>query len=842
MYAFQRIVYSLSNLKPIFKLTNRTLLYKLLVPFFMICSIGFSQSINFDQLGKEKWLRYNGGVAANAVYYDGTANRQDLTYFLTGNLNFNIAGLYNIPLSFTYSNQDFNFPNPFNFNRLSLHPSYKWATAHIGDVNMTFSPYTLAGHQFTGGGFDLNPEGKFQISAMYGRLLRATEYNAEEPRAITAYQRKGYGLKTAYDFDFMKLGVILFKASDDATSLENALPVELGLSPKDNAVVSFESEFRLFDKALIRVEYAISGVTEDTQLTDARAKSGLLSFMLDENITTNYFNALNASFNYPAGNGTIGAGYERIDPNYKTLGAYFFNNDLENITVNASQSLFENKLNLSVNAGLQQDNLDNAKSSDQQRIVSSINANYNASDRLGFNGSYSNFQSYTNIRDQFDYINQVGEFDNVDTLNYRQISQNANFGINYLIKKTETKQHSTNFNLVYQNSTNEQEGETIEGGENQFYNAMTGYTLGYPDRALNISLAANASYNTIAEDNNLTYGPTLSIGKQFFDKQLRTNFSSSYNSSYSNGEQLSDVLNFRLGSSYVWMEKHNLNLNFLMLFRNSELNTGRDLTITFGYSYAFDNFKLNIKKGQRLPNERGERNRETSVSFRYRNVSYSGTLTEVSEQLTNVFESSQFADIPQFKKDDLTILLATTKEQRKEASYKESALTFLGELYEYGDFQDVYNKALFEAIERIKDDMRKIDLVLENSFVETKVKLDGHRITKNPEITDATETEWTVYKNLVREHEERQLKLVGHRWMEDRFANFNTIEDIAQPKSYLKEFKDSLSKKSYQMYDKTSDFNALERYLEKEIIDFYYKKSLGLASPDNFELRYINKN
>ena len=77
------------------------------------------------------------------------------------------------------------------------------------------------------------------------------------------------------------------------------------------------------------------------------------------NWLNNYFNALNVSFDYPAGNGTIGAGYERIDPNYKTLGAYFFNNDLENITVNASQTIFDNKLNLSVNAGLQQDNLDN---------------------------------------------------------------------------------------------------------------------------------------------------------------------------------------------------------------------------------------------------------------------------------------------------------------------------------------------------------------------------------------------------------------------------------------------------------------------------------------------------
>ena len=75
----------------------------------LFSAFGFSQSINFDQLGKEKWLRYNGGIAANGVYYNGDANRQAFTYFLTENLKFNIAGLYNIPLSFTYSNQEFDF-------------------------------------------------------------------------------------------------------------------------------------------------------------------------------------------------------------------------------------------------------------------------------------------------------------------------------------------------------------------------------------------------------------------------------------------------------------------------------------------------------------------------------------------------------------------------------------------------------------------------------------------------------------------------------------------------------------------------------------------------------------
>jgi hypothetical protein len=808
----------------------------------MFSTYCYSQSINFDQLDKEKWLRYNGGVSANGVYYDGTANRQDLTYYLTGNLNFNIAGLYNIPVSFTYSNQEFNFPSPFNFNRFSFHPSYKWVTAHLGDVTMTFSPYTLSGHQFTGAGVELNPEGKFQVSAMYGRFLKATEYDSIAQGGIAAYKRIGFGVKTAYDFEFMKLGVILFKATDTKNSLENPLPIDLGLTPKDNAVLSFESDFRVLDKANIHIEYAISGVTEDSRLLDERANNGLLSFLLDENISTNYYNALNASFNYPAGNGSLGFGYERIDPDYKTLGAYYFNNDLENITVNATQTIFDNRLNLSVNAGLQQDNLNKAKTSEQQRVVSAINANFTASERLTVNGSYSNFQSYTNIRDQFDYINQVNAYDNIDTLNYRQISQNANLGINYILKKTEQKQHSTNLNLVYQNSNNQQEGETIEGGLSTFYNGTAAYTLGYPQQSLTFSLAGNTSYNITGIDKSLTLGPTLAVGKQFFDKQLRTNLSSSYNTSYSNGEKQTNIYNFRLGSNYLWLQKHNLSLNFLMLFRNTTLNSNRDLTLTFGYSYAFDNFKLQLKKGERNINHRLEKTATDLWSFRYRNVSYSGTATEINNQLTTVFESAQFENIPKFKKDDLSLLLAITKKQEKEEAYKENAITFLKELYGYGDFKETYEKALFTVIRKIQIDMRKIDIALERLFVAKKLEVDQHSRHNKSKADDTVEDQEleTEYQELLEEQKNRLQKLVGHRWMEEKFAAFTTIDVVVEPEGFLKEFKKENTLEAYKIYDTNEDLEVLKTYLENEIIDFYFKKSLGIVNPEGFELKYMN--
>ncbi|WP_437395114.1 hypothetical protein [Flagellimonas lutimaris] len=645
--------------------------------------LGLSQSIDLDQVGKAKLFDYSGSLSGNGVLYEGTANRQAFTYFLNGNLNFNIAETYNIPLSFAYTNQNFNFSSPFKLNRLSISPSYKWITAHIGDAAMSFSHYTLSGHQFTGVGIDLAPPGPFKVSAMYGRFLRAVEYDVDEPNQQTAYLRRGFGLKTSYAFDKLNLGLIFFKGFDDENSLQEPFPTELGLTPKDNAVVSLSTDVRVKEKINIRMEYAISGITEDVRVTDAREDKGLLSFFLNENITTNYTSAFNASIDYSVGNGALGGSYERVAPNYRTFGAYYFNNDLENITVNASQTIFDNKLNIGVNAGLQRDNLDDSKASSMKRLVSAINLNYTPTEKLGINGSFSNFQSYTNIRDQFDYINQVSELDNVDTLNYRQISKNANLGINYLIKQTETRNDWVNINMVYQDSSEDQDGTEVENSGSQFYNGSASYALGYPQRSLTITVAANTSYTKTGEmDRGLTLGPTLGVAKQFFDKKLRSNFSASYNTSFANGEQQNQFYNLRLGGNYAWKEGHNFTLNILSLFRNTVQTSTTDFTTTFGYTYTFGRGKKN--NADRPPSSFSQNTPQNNLStFRYRDVVYSGTPSEIKQQLQNVLQQSRYDPMPQEKRDELNQMLMDFEKDNNTDRLKDVAIAFLEELHRF---------------------------------------------------------------------------------------------------------------------------------------------------------------
>ncbi len=829
--------------------------YFYLIPKILCLTFLFSFSAialgqDLSQIGKAKLFKLTGGVAANAIFYDGQSSREPFTYFLTGNVNLNISEVYSIPFSFSYSNQKFQSSKPFSFNRLSIHPSYKWITTHIGDVSMTFSPYTLSGHQFTGLGVDLTPEGPFKISAMYGRLLKESEYNPDDPKSEPAYKRMGYGVKASYDFEKFSIGAIFFKASDDKNSIEKPVPIEKELQPKDNAVISLEGKVKLFGKGEIRAEVASSAITEDINAKGKEPSPFVLSALIDNNITTRHYKAYNANFSYPVGQGTVGVGYEYIDPEYKTLGAYFFNNDLENITLNATQNLFENKVNIAFNAGLQRDDLDNTKSTQLQRVVSAVTIGYTASEKLSITGGYSNFQSYTNIKNQFDYINEVSQTDNLDTLNFQQISQNANLNVGYILKDTETQKQNINVGLSFQNATNKQGGQTVENGNSNFYNGNASYTLGYSNTDLNISAAVNVSYNTIGVDNNLTYGPTLSATKKYFDKKLRTTASASYNQSNSNGEKQGEVINIRIGGNYTYLKRHNFNLNVLTQFRNAT-TSGRDFTVTFGYNYTFGKFNPKIKLPKRKrkqkvskPKRRKKRRGQEILDFRYRDSLYQGTMDDIDIKLERIQNHSRFNYIPEYKKEELIALRLAVADIRKAKDYKPEALVFLKELHKYEDFIAGYNQLVFEMLTELRKDMLRLDYAFEKAFIKAKIAVDNHSMHKRTEEQrkKASSELRNRYKELQQNSETALARLIGHRWTLPIIKSYNTIEKVEHPDAFLKEVMEKEKDNIFRMVDKGEDDQKIKLYMITQIIDFYLKKSLNYTHPDKFDLKYIEKN
>jgi hypothetical protein len=492
-------------------------------------------------------------------------------------------------LSFSLSNQSVSFQQPFN--QLTLHPTYKWATAHIGYISMSYSPYTVSGHLFSGAAIDLAPQGKFKFSALYGRFLKAVEPDTLNKSVQPAFRRMGVGFKTSYGDAKNFAEVTLFHAKDEINSI-SYVPETQGILPQENLVMSLAGGKTFFNSLVLKAEIATTALSRDIRAGVGESESPLAqtSFLFTPRTSTSYYKAIKSSLTYQGSGYSIGVGYERIDPQYRTLGAYFFNNDLENITVNGATALFQGKVNVAFNAGTQHDNLDNSKISTMRRFVGSANLAYAPSQKLNLSASYSNFQTFTNIRSQFININRLTPYDNLDTLRFTQVSQNASLNAIYMLGDNKNKRQNINLNLTVQDAADTQSGVPQNSGI-QFYNANTAYSLSLVPQNTTLTAAFNATVNDGSGTRSQTLGPTLSVNRSFFEKKLKATASFSMNNSYTNGKQLSSVTISRISATTTLHKKHNLNLGLVIVNRDNKVEGSAksftEFTGTLGYSYSF---------------------------------------------------------------------------------------------------------------------------------------------------------------------------------------------------------------------------------------------------------------
>ncbi|MCH5597985.1 hypothetical protein [Niabella ginsengisoli] len=272
-------------------------------------------------------FQLTGGFALNSVFTQLPANesnmQQPFSWIATGNLSINLLG-YSMPFTFSYSNRKANYTNPnFKFNRLALHPKYKEWTAHIGDISTTFSPYTLNGFQYTGGGLEYN-KGPWKAQGLYGRFSKAIK---EDSIGQPSYKRMGWGAKVEYNDQGKKAGLTIFHAKDAVNSIPSIqIPANANVTPMEGTAVSLDLGYKLFKRLTLNGEYGLSVLTKNThyQGDSLNTSAGVFgSLVKTNNPTSEVFHAFRTSLNYVFAQSVIGVNYERIDPGYRTLGGYF---------------------------------------------------------------------------------------------------------------------------------------------------------------------------------------------------------------------------------------------------------------------------------------------------------------------------------------------------------------------------------------------------------------------------------------------------------------------------------------------------------------------------------------
>ncbi|HEX8041102.1 MAG TPA: hypothetical protein VF490_18250 [Chryseosolibacter sp.] len=549
---------------------------------------------NLESIGKEKPFSLTGGLSFNQVFYSSagiSARRDPSTYFATGNVNLSIYG-WAIPLSFSVSNHQASFTQPFN--RYSLHPSWKWITAHAGYTSASFSPYTVNGHLFLGGAVDLEPQGRWKVSGLYGRLLKATPPDTTRASPLPpSFQRMGYGLKVSYGAGRDAIDLIFFHAADVANSLEH-IPDSSGVTPQENLVVGVAGAKQLFRHLVVKAEVASSALTKDRNAEKATARNHPLAsagILFSPRTSSSYYQALKTSLDYQREGWVIGVAWERIDPGYRTLGAYYFNNDLENVTLNGSGGLLQGKISIAASGGFQHDNVGNTKISTMRRLVGSLNVNYTPDEKMNLSASYSSFQTFTNIRSRFETLDALTPYDNLDTLNFTQISRNASLSGMWTLKSTRDRRRSVSLNLTWQDAADRQ-GDVQQDPATRFYNVNSSYSLTLAPEKITLTLAFNGSINTGALLDTRTWGPNAAIVKAFAGGKFRITLASSCNRTWSQGRNMSTVVNGRLNGAVLIGKRHNLTFSTVCVKRVISEGAARsfsEFTGTVGYSWGFGN-------------------------------------------------------------------------------------------------------------------------------------------------------------------------------------------------------------------------------------------------------------
>jgi hypothetical protein len=556
---------------------------KIIQSFFLIAGLMISSLVVAQDLThfSQNKSSFTGSITTTGGFYSvaGMEPRRDpFSGIITGNFTVNLKG-FNMPFSFVYSNQNKSFRQPFN--QFGLSPKYKWATVHLGYRNVNFSKYVLGGHTFFGIGTELNP-GKFRFGFVYGRLKKATNkaVNIFQPQndTLSDYNRKMISLKIGFGSVKNFFDISILRAMDDSTSVNNEF-IRKDIYPEANLVAGIHTRFTIAKNITFDTEAAYSIYTANQNSTVNFDWSESFSNIIPINISSAGSLALESKLNYRAKKGFIlGINYKRIEPDYKSMGTYFINNDLENYTFKTSFNAFKNKMQISGSIGLERNNLKTARNATTHKTIGSFNVNYNPGPKFGITANYSNY-SINQQDGRIQIADSVKLYQTNGTLmlspHYSFSSKDKRFLHFITLTYTNMKLTDKNSQSVYNNSFN-----TI--------NNILSYNLSLTKTGWNFTTSLNYNKVEMSYGTSNNTGITIAANKRLKKPKISFGLQANYMQS-DNGQQILNTLTPGLHINARFGKHHQIRLKTNMILSNdTQLNT--NTTEQFGnirYIFTF---------------------------------------------------------------------------------------------------------------------------------------------------------------------------------------------------------------------------------------------------------------
>ncbi len=519
-----------------------------LIPF----SIHAQDLENLDEIGERKFLDFKGSFSVSSNYYISTRefNQQNpFRYVLSGNPVLSVYG-FDVPLSFTFANSDFAFSGPDNFQRFGISPYYKWIKIHAGYSNVSFSPYTLNNHNFLGGGVELNP-GNWRFGVVYGRFTSPIAEDTTSSQTLPpSYKRTGLSFKIGYGTNDNYVELSVLSARDHPNSIPD--PVQSNISPARNLAIGLKTRQTLFDRLVWELNIGSSAYTDDVQTDEVepgeRNVPGFMSDIFQPHVSTRLNFAGHTSLSYTMRMFSVRAEYKRIDPEYETMGSYYFNNDLERYSLSPTVSLFRGNLSVGGSIGYQRDNLLDNKAATTKRIIGSANIQASPFPQFSVSAQYGNYATEQ----------EAGMMHLNDTIRIFQVNHNINLTPAYVITGD---RYYHNFVLSLGNQTLvDRNIFTEEFTESETNNANFNYR--FRDNTTRYGLSAGLNYLTLSsQQTEITrYGASAGASKELFEDKFNVRINGMFN--FSQREKNADgfVVNANVDIGYNPHPMHSFSL------------------------------------------------------------------------------------------------------------------------------------------------------------------------------------------------------------------------------------------------------------------------------------------
>jgi len=336
---------------------GRRYIVVLLMILFVCVSVSRAQDL--EHIAKKTPVKLTGNFSAGLNYHADLSSKDSNTsktsfgsspaYFLQSSPVISIYG-FAIPINIMVTSQNSAFNTPFS--RFGLSPYYKWAKLHLGWRSLNFSQFTLSGQEMLGAGFELTP-GKFRAAFMYGKFNKAltnlslyNNLNNNTP----LYKRMGYAAKLGYGSSANFIEFSYLQAKDDSSSIPFSDSVSL--RPAANQVAGLKGQLTLFKALSVSAEVAASYYTRDLSgsLLETDNEWKKFASLQPRNGSVIAF-AGEAGINYQLKAGSLNLKYRRVDPGYKSMGAFYMQTDIEQYTAGFNYSFLKNKIRLQSNFG-----------------------------------------------------------------------------------------------------------------------------------------------------------------------------------------------------------------------------------------------------------------------------------------------------------------------------------------------------------------------------------------------------------------------------------------------------------------------------------------------------------